>query len=66
MLEEFYYISPDEPTTHFRHADKANVVFCDGHVGLEKPLPNSLDTRLPDQTIGTLRRELVVPDLTVP
>ena len=34
LLEEFYYVStnPSEATAHFRHAQRANVVFCDGHV----------------------------------
>jgi prepilin-type processing-associated H-X9-DG protein len=38
MLEEFYYVSTNrnEATAHFRHAQKASVVFCDGHVAMEK------------------------------
>ena len=61
MLEEFYYLSADEATVHFRHQATANVLFCDGHVGREHPAPGSLDTRLPDQVIGRLRSELLVP-----
>ena len=56
MLEEFYYISTNagEATVHFRHLHLANVGFCDGHVGSQAPLPNSIDSRLPDQWIGRL------------
>lgn len=61
-IEEFYYISTNEPTVHFRHPRRANVAFCDGHVAAEKPLTGSLDTRLPSQWIGRLRSEI----LTVP
>jgi prepilin-type N-terminal cleavage/methylation domain-containing protein/prepilin-type processing-associated H-X9-DG protein len=63
MLEEWYYL--DNPTNysganyyphgHFRHAQKANVAFCDGHVGLEVMVPGSLDRRLPSQFVGCLR-----------
>jgi prepilin-type processing-associated H-X9-DG protein len=70
MLEEWYYVdletnysSPfNYPNGHFRHNQKANVVFCDGHVSEEKPVPGSLDQRLPNQYIGQLRPEV----LTVP
>jgi len=37
LLEEFYYVNTNEPTAHFRHARQANVMFCDGHVGAERP-----------------------------
>jgi len=40
---------------HFRHAQKANATFADGQVGLEKPVPGSLDKRLPAQRLGQLR-----------
>ena len=64
MLEEFYYVSTNrnEATAHFRHARRANVVFCDGHVATEKPEPGSLDQNLPGQFVGRLRDEtLFVP-----
>lgn len=54
MLEEFYYLSATEATTHFRHRGKAEVVFCDGHVSAELPEPGSLDVRLPSQHVGRL------------
>jgi len=62
MLEEFYYVCTNEATAHFRHSKRANVLFCDGHVALEKPLPDSLDRRLLNQVIGRLRSEV----LTIP
>jgi prepilin-type processing-associated H-X9-DG protein len=53
----------DESTTypngHFRHAQKANVSFADGHVGMEKPVAGSLDQRLPNLFIGKLRAEIL-------
>jgi prepilin-type processing-associated H-X9-DG protein len=70
MFEEWYYLDlqtnysrPDnQPNGHFRHAQKANVAFADGHVDLEKPVTGSIDKRLPNQLIGQLRPEI----LTVP
>ena len=61
MLEEWYYVdcSADQPNGHFRHSRKANVVFCDGHVGPEKFVPGSLDVRLSSQFVGRLRREIL-------
>ncbi len=59
MFEEFYYFDTSEATVHFRHSQKAEVAFADGHVDEEKPLANSLDQRLPSQAIGKLRTELV-------
>ena len=61
MLEEFYYFDDLAQTVHFRHKKRANTIFCDGHVGLEEPVPGSLDMRLPPETIGTLRSEIVRP-----
>ncbi len=54
MLEEFYYISQFEATTHFRHRDTASTLFLDGHVGREKMRSESLDLRLPLQRVGRL------------
>ncbi len=68
MLEEWYYL--DNPTNtssssyyphgHFRHQKKANVVFCDGHVDLEKPMTNSIDTKMPVELVGRLRPEILI------
>jgi len=68
MLEEWYYL--DNPTNysganyyphgHFRHAQKANVAFCDGHIGAEAMVPGSLDHRLPSQFVGCLRGEILM------
>jgi prepilin-type processing-associated H-X9-DG protein len=59
MLEEFYYVSTNETTVHFRHRQRANAVFCDGHVAPENPLPGSLDRRLSNEVIGQLRAEIL-------
>ena len=70
MFEEWYYLDLEtnysnfnnQPNGHFRHAQKANVTFADGHVDGEKPVAGSFDHRLPAQCIGQLRPEI----LTVP
>jgi prepilin-type processing-associated H-X9-DG protein/prepilin-type N-terminal cleavage/methylation domain-containing protein len=67
MFEEFYYVdlqtnfaNPNNtPNGHFRHAQRANVTFADGHVDLEKPVSGSIDKRLPAQCIGQLRPEIL-------
>jgi prepilin-type N-terminal cleavage/methylation domain-containing protein/prepilin-type processing-associated H-X9-DG protein len=69
MFEEFYYedletnyANPNNtPNGHFRHAQKANVAFADGHVALENPVAGSFDKRLPNQFIGQLRPEILIP-----
>ena len=61
MLEEFYYVSTNEMTAHFRHGGKALGLFCDGHVAQEPPVPGSLDSRLPKQRVGTLRASSLIP-----
>ena len=64
MLEEFYYVSNNrnEATAHFRHAQRANAIFCDGHVAPERMDAGSLDQNLPQQNVGRLRPEsLAVP-----
>jgi len=61
MLEEWYYVddSLSQPNAHFRHSQQAGVVFCDGHVGLERFVPGSIDPRLPAQWVGRLRSEIL-------
>jgi prepilin-type N-terminal cleavage/methylation domain-containing protein/prepilin-type processing-associated H-X9-DG protein len=63
LLEEFYYVDADEgagyPNGHFRHQHRANAVFCDGHVDSERPVPGSIDQRLPSQWVGWLRPEIL-------
>jgi len=64
MLEEWYYVddSVNYPNGHFRHSQRADAAFCDGHVGSEKFLPGSIDPKLPDHFVGRLRVEsLIVP-----
>ena len=68
MFEEFYYLDLEtnysnfnnQPNGHFRHSQKANLTFADGHVALENPVAGSLDKRLPNQFIGQLRPEILV------
>jgi prepilin-type N-terminal cleavage/methylation domain-containing protein/prepilin-type processing-associated H-X9-DG protein len=68
LLEEWYYLDDETaqppgsyyPNGHFRHSQRANVTFCDGHVGLEKPVPGSIDQRLPNQNVGQLRPEILI------
>ena len=61
LLEEFYYVDTNtsQPNGHFRHQFTANVVFCDGHVDREKPVPGSLDQRLPAVNVARLRSEIL-------
>ncbi len=60
MLEEFFYVTTNEATAHFRHGRLANVAFGDGHVGREAPVAGSLDLRLPREWVGRLRWEVLV------
>ena len=67
MVEEWYYL--DNPTNtssrnyyphgHFRHSQKASVVFCDGHVGMERMIEGSIDTKIPSQFVGRYRPEIL-------
>jgi prepilin-type N-terminal cleavage/methylation domain-containing protein/prepilin-type processing-associated H-X9-DG protein len=64
LLEEWYYLdaadaSTTYPNAHFRHHQRANVVFVDGHVDREGPAPGTLDTRLPGESVGRLRAEIL-------
>jgi len=59
MIEEWYYLDADWPTTHFRHRDQASVSFYDGHIGNELPAPDSVDLSVPGQVVGCLRRDLL-------
>jgi prepilin-type N-terminal cleavage/methylation domain-containing protein/prepilin-type processing-associated H-X9-DG protein len=61
MFEEWYYVDTNRssPNGHFRHSQKSNVTFCDGHVGMEAMESGSLDQRLPNQFIGRLRPEIL-------
>jgi prepilin-type processing-associated H-X9-DG protein len=62
MIEEWYYVdaSSGQPNGHFRHDQRANVIFCDGHVNSERMVPGSLDRRLPGQFVGQLRPEILL------
>jgi prepilin-type processing-associated H-X9-DG protein len=63
MIEEWYYVDAAEssasyPNAHFRHQRRANVVFVDGHVDREGPVPGSLD-ELAHERVGRLRPEIL-------
>ncbi len=59
MIEEWYYITPQgELFVHFRHNQKTNILFGDGHVSDSKPESDSIDRRLPDFNIGRLGKEI--------
>ena len=64
LLEEWYYVDAADnaagyPNAHFRHRQRANVIFLDGHVDREQPVPGSLDDRLPSESVGRLRPEIL-------
>ena len=67
QLKEWYYLdlqtnyssARNYPNGHFRHAQKAEVTFADGHVGQETMVPGSLDRHLPGQNVGQLRPEIL-------
>jgi prepilin-type processing-associated H-X9-DG protein/prepilin-type N-terminal cleavage/methylation domain-containing protein len=63
MFEEWYYINddPSEPNGQFRHDQRANAVFCDGHVARQAMVPGTLDQRLPSQRIGWLSSAILRP-----
>ena len=54
MFEEFYYVDTNSshPNGHFRHSQMAQAARADGHVELERPVPGSLDPRVPSQFLG--------------
>ena len=60
LLEEFYYVSPQEPTAHFRHEGKANVVYVDGHVDKLLPVEGSIDSRMPTENVGRLLKSALM------
>ena len=62
MLEEWYYVDANTsyPNGHFRHKKLGNVVFADGHVDFERPVPGSLDTRIPRLNVARYRSEILL------
>ena len=64
LIEEFYYINHGPAlfaNGHFRHNDRAETVFCDGHVASEAPANGTTDLRLPDSGIARLRADVLIP-----
>ena len=61
MMEEFYYVSAFESTTHFRHAKVANIVYIDGHVDAREPVEGTEDVRVPGELTGRLPSRVLIP-----
>lgn len=63
MLEEFYFFSthPGEATVHFRHHERTQVWFADGHIGRENVEPGTEDLRLLPERLGRLPKDRVIP-----
>jgi prepilin-type N-terminal cleavage/methylation domain-containing protein/prepilin-type processing-associated H-X9-DG protein len=64
LIEEFYYINHGPAlysNGHFRHNDRAETVFCDGHVSPETPEDGTTDFRLPDVGIARFRADVLIP-----
>jgi prepilin-type processing-associated H-X9-DG protein len=67
MFEEWYYIDNEvgvpspQPNAQFRHEQRANVVFVDGHLASMRMVAGSLDARLPAQLIASLPVEILQP-----
>jgi len=61
LMEEFYYVNNYEPTAHFRHQDRANAGFLDGHAERVEPVAGSIDSRMPEERIGRLPERNLLP-----
>ncbi|TLD68593.1 hypothetical protein FEM03_21990 [Phragmitibacter flavus] len=54
MLEEFYIIDQTERTVHFRHANKANILFVDGHVESFDVFPGTEVRKVEGELLGRI------------
>ena len=54
MLEEFYIINEQDRTIHFRHHNRANFLFADGHVDSLPLEPGTEDQRINGEKIGRI------------
>ncbi len=64
MVEEFYYVNDGGSAYangHFRHGERANVQFIDGHAASLRAAPNSIDPRLPTMYLGRLPQTHLLP-----
>ena len=64
LIEEFYYISDGGSSYangHFRHSNRANSVFIDGHVEAVERSPETTDLRLPEADIARLPQRHLIP-----
>ncbi|MEZ0273588.1 MAG: prepilin-type N-terminal cleavage/methylation domain-containing protein [Roseimicrobium sp.] len=56
MIEEFYIINESYKTIHFRHGNKANILFVDGHVECLAPYPGTEDRRIKGELLGRVTK----------
>jgi prepilin-type processing-associated H-X9-DG protein/prepilin-type N-terminal cleavage/methylation domain-containing protein len=56
MIEEFYIINESYKTIHFRHGNKANILFVDGHVESLEPFPGTEDRRVKGELLGRVTK----------
>lgn len=64
LIEEFYYISDGGSSYangHFRHSNRANSAFIDGHVESVERAPGTKDLRLPQANIARLPQHHLIP-----
>ncbi len=60
MLEEFYYLSTNEPTAHFRHQGRVTIVLGDHHIESVLPVAGSIDRRLASAKVGQIPTPLLL------
>ncbi|MBN1787419.1 MAG: prepilin-type N-terminal cleavage/methylation domain-containing protein [Sedimentisphaerales bacterium] len=59
MIEEWHYVEKTGGQyVHFRHREKANILYGDGHVNKAGAEKNSYDVRMPDMKIGRFSKEI--------
>ncbi|QIF03518.1 H-X9-DG-CTERM domain-containing protein [Roseimicrobium sp. ORNL1] len=56
MIEEFYIINESYKTIHFRHANRANILFVDGHVESMEAFPGTEDRRVKGELLGRVTK----------
>ena len=54
MIEEFYIINETDKTIHFRHSQRANMLFVDGHVEVFAPAKGTEDRRIKGELLGRI------------